>query len=189
MELKINGKTLIAVSLLSSSIVFANYVSIVDTKTNGGISIVEETIIDTTPVGTIVLWGTSTPPDGWIKLNGGSTSGYPELMSLYGANVPDFRGEFVRAWDDGKGIDSGRAILSTQTDSIESHNHTVKTRDVFDVSTAFVINDKSGDSIASSDNAHPGNAELQNGRYSTELSGGSETRPRNISAMYIIKAE
>ncbi len=189
MEIKLNGKALAAIAMLSSSIVFANFVSIADVKTNGGVTIVEETIIDTTPVGSIILWGTNTPPSGWIKLDGGSTSGYPDLASLYGSNVPDFRGEFVRAWDDGRGVDSGRSVLSYQLDSIKSHNHGIISRDIANPTSAFIINDHSGDSIASADNASDANSEVKMNRYSTELTGGNETRPRNISVMYIVKAE
>ncbi|MBI1472994.1 phage tail protein [Escherichia coli] len=42
-------------------------------------------------------------------------SAYPELAKVYPTNkLPDLRGEFIRGWDDGRGIDNGRALLSTQ---------------------------------------------------------------------------
>ncbi|ECV6025854.1 phage tail protein, partial [Salmonella enterica] len=28
--------------------------------------------------------------------------------------LPDLRGEFIRGWDDGRGVDAGRSILSAQ---------------------------------------------------------------------------
>ena len=39
-------------------------------------------------------------------------------------NVPDLRGEFVRGWDDGRGVDSGRNFASSQSDQNEARNHT-----------------------------------------------------------------
>ncbi|WP_342361408.1 tail fiber protein [Terrarubrum flagellatum] len=40
-------------------------------------------------------------------------------------SIPDLRGEFIRGWDDGKGIDSGRAIGSTQASQNLAHTHGV----------------------------------------------------------------
>lgn len=54
----------------------------------------------------------------FLKNNGASFSGteYPKLALMYpGLTLPDTRGEFIRAWDDGRGVDSGRALLSAQS--------------------------------------------------------------------------
>ena len=50
------------------------------------------------PIGTIITWAADTlPSDGiWLHCNGQSTTGYPELASLIGSNVPDYRGIFLR---------------------------------------------------------------------------------------------
>ena len=32
--------------------------------------------------------------------------------------LPDLRGEFVRGWDDGRGVDAGRALGSAQGDNV-----------------------------------------------------------------------
>lgn len=37
--------------------------------------------------------------------------------------VFDVRGELLRAWDDGRGVDSGREFGSSQQDGIRGHNH------------------------------------------------------------------
>ncbi|HCN6838426.1 TPA: tail fiber protein [Escherichia coli] len=69
------------------------------------------------PVGVPVPWPSATPPTGWIKCNGApfSAQEYPELAKAYPTNkLPDLRGEFIRGWDDGRGTDNGRALLSTQ---------------------------------------------------------------------------
>lgn len=78
------------------------------------------------PVGVPVPWPSVTPPTGWLKCNGAAFSAeeYPELAKVYPTNkLPDLRGEFIRGWDDGRGIDSGRTLLSAQDGSIEAHGH------------------------------------------------------------------
>ena len=75
------------------------------------------------PVGVPVPWPSATPPTGWIKCNGApfSAEEYPELAKVYPAlKLPDLRGEFIRGWDDGRGIDAGREILSAQGDAIRN---------------------------------------------------------------------
>ncbi|KAA1907320.1 phage tail protein [Escherichia coli] len=78
------------------------------------------------PVGVPVPWPSATPPTGWLKCNGAAFSpeDYPKLAQAYPANkLPDLRGEFIRGWDDGRGLDAGRALLSLQDDSFEAHRH------------------------------------------------------------------
>nr|WP_252322155.1 tail fiber protein [Escherichia coli] len=75
------------------------------------------------PVGVPVPWPSATPPTGWLKCNGAvfSAEEYPELAKAYPTNkLPDLRGEFIRGWDDGRGIDAGREILSAQGDAIRN---------------------------------------------------------------------
>ena len=45
-----------------------------------------------TPVGTIVMYGGTTAPTGWLLCNGQSTTGYTALAAVVGATVPDLRG-------------------------------------------------------------------------------------------------
>ncbi|WP_247195850.1 phage tail protein, partial [Escherichia coli] len=78
------------------------------------------------PIGVPVPWPSATPPTGWLKCNGAAFSAeeYPELAKAYPTNkLPDLRGEFIRGWDDGRGVDAGRALLSLQDDSFEAHRH------------------------------------------------------------------
>ncbi|WP_097411973.1 phage tail protein [Escherichia coli] len=75
------------------------------------------------PVGVPVPWPSATPPTGWIKCNGAAFSAeeYPELAKVYPTNkLPDLRGEFIRGWDDGRGVDAGRQLLSSQGDAIRN---------------------------------------------------------------------
>ena len=128
------------------------------------------------PVGVPVPWPSVTPPTGWLKCNGAAFSAeeYPELAKVYPTNkLPDLRGEFIRGWDDGRGIDSGRTLLSAQDGSIEAHGHDYN----------GVIYTSSGPSWANTTDAG-------HQAYSgfTSSYGGSETRPRNIAFNYIVRA-
>ncbi|WP_176391383.1 phage tail protein, partial [Escherichia coli] len=63
------------------------------------------------------------PPQGWLKYNGApfDKNIYPKLGAVYPAGVlPDLRGEFIRGWDDGRGVDAGRIILAQQGDAIRN---------------------------------------------------------------------
>ncbi len=144
------------------------------------------------PVGVPIPWPSATPPTGWLKCNGAAFSSekYPNLAKVYPTlKLPDLRGEFIRGWDDGRGVDAGRVILSIQGWLTGSHYHNIRSWDAWD-NTVLVPNDRGGDSLLSTDNAVRQGA--INGKftsqYRTELSGGNETRPRNIAFNYIVRA-
>nr|WP_139735167.1 tail fiber protein [Escherichia coli] len=143
------------------------------------------------PVGVPVPWPSATPPTGWLKCNGAAFSSemYPNLAKVYPTlKLPDLRGEFIRGWDDGRGVDAGRGILSMQGWLTGSHYHNIRSWDAWD-NTVLVPNDKRGDSLLSTDNAVRQGA--INGRftsqYRTESSDGNENRPRNIAFNYIVR--
>ena len=69
------------------------------------------------PVGVPVPWPTATPPAGWLQCNGATFTKeqYPVLARAYPTlRLPDLRGEFIRGWDDGRKVDTGRKLLSAQ---------------------------------------------------------------------------
>ena len=69
------------------------------------------------PVGVPVPWPTATPPEGWLKCDGRAFTKeqYPVLARVYPTlRLPDLRGEFIRGWDDGRKVDTGRKLLSAQ---------------------------------------------------------------------------
>ncbi|EIA6187493.1 tail fiber protein [Escherichia coli] len=69
------------------------------------------------PVGVPVPWPTATPPAGWLKCDGRAFTKeqYPVLARAYPTlRLPDLRGEFIRGWDDGRKVDTGRKLLSAQ---------------------------------------------------------------------------
>ncbi|HBY2600518.1 TPA: integrase [Klebsiella pneumoniae] len=133
------------------------------------------------PVGVPVPWPSATPPTGWLKCNGApfSAEEYPELAKAYPTNnLPDLRGEFIRGWDDGRGVDSGRALLSSQ----EATGISV-TLGGFDGYNGIDIDD------FEVGKAHPDYAVY---RAQTTQSGTGTTyrkvRPRNIAFNYIVRA-
>lgn len=84
----------------------------------------------------------SAVPTGWLKCNGAAVSrtAYARLFTAIGTtygegngsttfNLPDDRGNFSRAWDDGRGIDSGRTLGSEQADAFRSHSHSASSGD------------------------------------------------------------
>lgn len=69
------------------------------------------------PVGVPVPWPTATPPAGWLMCDGSAfnKAEYPKLALAYPLGIlPDLRGEFIRGWDGGRGVDTGREILALQ---------------------------------------------------------------------------
>ncbi|EFA3715623.1 phage tail protein [Escherichia coli] len=135
------------------------------------------------PVGVPVPWPSATPPTGWLKCNGADFSAeeYPELAKAYPTNkLPDLRGEFIRGWDDGRGADNGRVLLSTQGDAFKVHSHN------FDRSCGLKGFDPTGgfDVVTADVNVETINQPTR----STVDVGGSETRPRNIAFNYIVRA-
>ena len=84
------------------------------------------------PVGVPVPWPSATPPTGWLKCNGApfTASEYPKLAQAYPSlKLPDLRGEFIRGWDDGRGIDASRSIMSQQQGSLMSISVSANTND------------------------------------------------------------
>ncbi|MEQ9887268.1 shufflon system plasmid conjugative transfer pilus tip adhesin PilV [Pectobacterium zantedeschiae] len=139
--------------------------------------------------GTITMWGTPVPPDGWLELNGQvfNPSGNPVLTSLYPTGqVPDFRGYFPRGWDNGAGIDTdSRAILSAQGDAIRN------------ITGEFNPGGSSnwGKGVFSSYGwPYPSNSGSANDASiitfdaSRVVPTAEENRPKNIAVMFIIKA-
>ncbi|HHZ8012983.1 TPA: phage tail protein [Escherichia coli] len=135
------------------------------------------------PVGVPVPWPSATPPTGWLKCNGADFSAeeYPELAKAYPTNkLPDLRGEFIRGWDDGRGVDSGRTILSLQGDTFKAHDHYFQ-----EIWGAAGPDGTGGPYVVGADAT---GARINLKTIATNAPGGSETRPRNIAFNYIVRA-
>ncbi|MCW2484758.1 tail fiber protein [Candidatus Symbiopectobacterium sp. NZEC127] len=131
---KVNGKPLTADITLGATDVGALPVSgtaatankLASARTINGVAFDGSTNI-TLPldllVGTPVPYPLSTAPTGWLKCNGQTfnKATYPQLALVYPSGVlPDLRAEFIRGFDDGRGVDTGRTLLSAQGDAIRN---------------------------------------------------------------------
>jgi microcystin-dependent protein len=139
------------------------------------------TLFGGVPTGAVFWFAANAAPAGYLKANGASlsTSTYAALFAVIGYtyggsggnfNLPDLRGEFIRGWDDGRGVDPARVFGSAQADEFESHTHTWQ-RTI--VGGAFAGQDTAGN--------------YSTAATATSAAGGTETRPRNIALLPCIK--
>ena len=155
------------------------------------------------PVGVPVPWPSATPPTGWLKCNGApfSAEEYPKLAKAYPKlKLPDLRGEFIRGWDDGRGVDSARLLLSSQAASILEHNHEMHgwtgnplmARDVYSSgSSVFAVQLSIGDGgllYSWKDGSGTTNDSKRMDRTNHVSSGAGDGSPRNIAFNYIVRA-
>ena len=156
----------------------------------------QSTILETIPAGAVQYFAMNTAPTGWLKANGQAVSRttYATLFSAIGTtfgsgdgsttfNVPDLRGEFLRGWDDSRGIDSGRAFGSWQTQNTNKEEISMTTG-----------SNGSSPITAPNEDGSTYSAWLTSGRND----GGSraiilrmdntETRPRNFALLACIKS-
>lgn len=135
----------------------------------------------------------SIPPTGYLAMMGQAISQvtYPILYALYGATLPDLRGQFLRGLDYGKGIDTGRTLLSEQGDAIRNIVGSFKavvgplgeqdaTSDVFSV-----LSNLSSNLGSAGDDSWARKYEFNASRV---VPTASENRPKNIAFLYIVKA-
>ncbi|HFV0832618.1 TPA: phage tail protein, partial [Escherichia coli] len=149
-------------------------------------------------IGVPFFWPSEAMPntviDSWssmvfLKFNGAkfSATDYPVLAKVFPSLVlPEARGDFIRIWDDGRGVDSGRGLLSTQSDLMKQFNLQyygpsagTGTRTVF----ALQSNANGIYTSGISQDDGSGTAAAFN------VPGGTETRPRNIAFNFLVRAK
>ncbi|MDF2793127.1 MAG: phage-related tail fiber protein-like protein [Pseudomonas orientalis] len=146
------------------------------------------------PVGATVAFPLNKVAPGFLELDGSvkSIAVYPDLAAFLGTafnkgdegagnfRLPESRGEFLRGWDHGRGVDAGRAVGTWQADDNKAHNHTTTRQQAFGTQSgaqpAAVVIDNF--------NLAPG----LNFVGGINSSGGTEARPRNLSVVWCIKA-
>jgi len=181
-------------------------------------------IVSPTFTGAVMYFATNTAPIGWIKCSGAaiSRSAYARLFSVIGTtfgvgngsttfNLPDLRGEFIRGWDDARGIDTGRTFASAQEAAMINHTHTGTTSSSGSHTHSYNYRYAGGttlwhgndpDNIAAGSatgdgqlgRSTAGTAIAANGSHTHTMTtgnpstgGGDETRPRNIALLACIK--
>lgn len=145
------------------------------------------------PLGAIAAFHQTVAPAGWLICDGSPvTALYPELrahlLAQAGVQVdgngdpllPDFRGEFLRGLDGGRGVDAARVLGSAQSDDFKEHQHGIisNTGGSELHGTQFQIAQIGGTGQGDEKTVDDG----------TTLVGGSETRPRNVAALICMKA-
>ncbi|HBB1472878.1 TPA: phage tail protein [Escherichia coli] len=149
-------------------------------------------------IGVPFFWPSAAMPntviDSWssmvfLKFNGAkfSATDYPVLAKVFPSLVlPEARGDFIRIWDDGRGVDSGRGLLSTQSDmmkqfTLQYYGPSAGTG----TRTVFALRSNANGIYTSgiSQNDGSGTAAAFN------VPGGTETRPRNIAFNFLVRAK
>ncbi|WP_387463137.1 phage tail protein [Photorhabdus sp. RM323S] len=141
-------------------------------------------IFEVIPVGIPLPWPIDIPPNGWVKCNGAifDKSLYLKLAEAYpNGKLPDLRGEFIRGWDDARGIDSGRQLLSIQVDAFKRHNHSIYTTN--SDKTSLEDTDPMRGGMTGGPNYRGSLGENK----SIGMNGENETRPRNVAFNYIVR--
>lgn len=160
------------------------------------------------PVGAMVPFPRGEVPPGFIEVDGSvkSAAAYPDLAAYLGGNfnignegagnfrLPESRGEFLRGWDHGRGVDPGRALGSKQDASIVSAGDAAMTG----ASVVAFYNDLNDDAAAfrarlNSDGVPSGLTNVKYVGTGANISGpGTDSamyvRPRNMAVMWCIKA-
>ena len=152
--------------------------------------------------GAVMFFAQNSAPTGWLKANGAAISRttYANLLTAIGTtfgvgdgsttfNLPDLRGEFIRGWDDARGIDSGRTFGSAQADALQNLTggvSTILSKDDVGISGTGVFAASGSTTGGYGAGANIGSAGF-NFDASRVARTASETRPRNIALLACIK--
>lgn len=173
------------------------------------------TNINIIPVGAIISVIHAAPVAGWLDLDGSliNRTMYPLLFGLYGTaygvgdgvttfGLPDLRGQFLRVWDNSKGVDVGRTLGSVQDDAIKihshqagtlvtgsagAHTHTVPNEGTNQNSNQALMNDN-GSSSTQFTNTSSAGAHTHTITGATADTGAIETRPKNVAVRVLVRA-
>ncbi|OWO82710.1 hypothetical protein B5C26_08730 [Photorhabdus luminescens] len=150
------------------------------------------------PVGAPIPWPLPNAPAGYIACNGQSfnKTAYTRLAEVYpSGRLPDLRGEFIRGWDDSRGVDMGRVCGSWQGDAIRNITGRLDVR----LDGSFSIVDAAAGSFTKTRDTSSGLYCLQEANYargadnvtfdaSRVVPTANENRPRNVAFNYIVRA-
>ena len=160
------------------------------------------------PSGTVLYFAGQSAPAGWLKANGAAVSrtAYAALFAAIGTtygvgdgrntfNLPDLRGEFIRGWDDGRGVDTPRPIGSAQADTVRQHYHGIGYISPNNDDGAFVVRNWTTTEQQTMQFINGnGNSAIRTLSASSNLGttnaideSAGETRPRNVALLAIIK--
>ena len=163
------------------------------------------------PTGAVFYFAASTAPTGFLKANGAAVSRttYAALFAViditYGVgdgsttfNLPDLRGEFIRGWDDGRGVDASRAFGSAQGYATAKPQTTTATRLLGDGTTTTIDASTTNPSAIgftrvskTTEGVTAGTIDSTGSGQEIDVlqgvTGDAETRPRNVALLACIK--
>ncbi|WP_426214691.1 phage tail protein [Pseudomonas sp. DWRC2-2] len=166
------------------------------------------------PVGSMIGVPVSKVSPGFLELDGSvkSVAAYPDLATFLGGafnkgdegagnfRLPESRGEFLRGWDHGRGIDAGRAIGSYQLDALQNIKGDFTSRSFGGAAGAILGGTapspfggtKIGAGVAGTTSLGGGGgtvaADVTTFDASLVARTSTETRGRNLAVMWCIKA-
>ncbi|EII64807.1 phage tail protein [Escherichia coli] len=134
----------------------------------------------------------------FLKFNGATFSAatYPKLaLVIPSLTLPDARGEFPRIWDDGRGVDSGRALLSTQGDAVQRMTGSLSqmvysiAQQASDINGVFSATSGTPNIVQAYSSA--GALRYMNVSFDTQnvVRTSTETRSRNIAFNFLVRAK
>lgn len=140
-----------------------------------------------------LAWALSATVSPIFTSSGASSTRGANAAADFAANkritIPDGRGIFDRNWDDGAGIDSGRVLGSTQADAFAAHNHGVT--DPGHVHTYSAPQTAHNGPEGANETYYIALATPNTGSATTGITinntGGTETRPKNIAWLVVVK--
>ncbi|WP_334286509.1 integrase [Escherichia coli] len=149
-------------------------------------------------IGVPFFWPSAAMPntviDSWssmvfLKFNGAkfSATDYPVLAKVFPSLVlPEARGDFIRIWDDGRGVDGGRTLLSAQDFAQQRI-----TGNFMGGAMGSSGSIKAGALVNSYTNYGATSQDLQHFSIDSaiETKTASETRPRNIAFNFLVRAK
>ncbi|MDX6912261.1 phage tail protein [Hafnia paralvei] len=156
--------------------------------------------VGTPAIGIPFFWPSSAMPNTvmtewsdmvFLKFNGStfSASAYPKLaLVIPSLTLVDARGEFPRIWDDGRGIDVGRQLLSYQGDAIRNITGWFGTHATVVAAAPFV---KFSAPVISENIGVGGGSTRDAIKIDLSLSVPTsiENRPRNIAFNFLVRAK
>ncbi|NGK90243.1 integrase [Escherichia coli] len=149
-------------------------------------------------IGVPFFWPSAAMPntviDSWssmvfLKFNGAkfSATDYPVLAKVFPSLVlPEARGDFIRIWDGGRGVDGGRTLLSAQDFAQQRI-----TGNFMGGAMGSSGSIKAGALVNSYTNYGATSQDLQHFSIDSaiETKTASETRPRNIAFNFLVRAK
>jgi microcystin-dependent protein len=152
--------------------------------------------------GSIIAWPTATPATGFLECDGSAVSRttYADLFAVisddYGNgdgsttfNLPDYRGEFLRGYDNSASNDPNAGSRTDRGDGTTGDAVGTKQEDATDVNGLSATTTATTNTISPQPNTG-GAHDLSRGPASSTVtlsSTDAETRPRNVSVMWCIK--